>query len=137
MTQVELSVPLQRPAMHLSSYPIIQCTTPTSDDKAKANREAMLELIQQLGDNLQWATGQGKAKYQIQHTVKRGMLLARDRIASVLDEGSPFLELSALAGLGWDDSTPWCVLIAALASAFLNSHAAQAPSLASASSPAC
>lgn len=29
----------------------------------------------------------------------------------VLDEGSPWLELGALSGFGWDDSTPSCVVV--------------------------
>ncbi|KAL8286354.1 hypothetical protein RQP46_004371 [Phenoliferia psychrophenolica] len=65
----------------------------------------MLGLVQELEDNLTWATGQGQGKYQKQH-LGRGMLLARDRIAMILDEGSPFLEICALAGFGWGDSTP-------------------------------
>ena len=103
---VDLEPPAKVPAAHLDSYPILLSTTPTKDDKAKANREAMLALVSELRDNLNWSSGQGKAKYQTQHTISRGMLLARDRIATVLDEGSPFLELCTLAGFGWDDSTP-------------------------------
>lgn len=89
----------------LYSYPVLHLTTPTNDDKALANRAAQLELIQQLQDNLTWATGQGKGKYQAQH-ISRGMMLARDRLTMVLDEGSPWLEIGALSGFEWGDSTP-------------------------------
>ena len=34
---------------------------------------------------------------------KRGQLLPRERVALLLDPGSPFLELSTLAGLGFDN----------------------------------
>ncbi|KAM0754438.1 propionyl-CoA carboxylase beta chain [Meredithblackwellia eburnea MCA 4105] len=90
---------------HLYNYPVLPSTTSTTNDKAQANKTAMLDLVRQLDENLLWATGQGKGKYQKQH-LGRGMLLARDRISMLLDEGSPFLELCALAGFGWDDSTP-------------------------------
>lgn len=38
------------------------------------------------------------------------MMLARDRLTMILDEGSPWLEIGALSGFEWDDSTPSYVL---------------------------
>ena len=41
----------------------------------------------------------GGQKARLKHTA-RGKLLARERIDTLLDQGSPFLELSTLAGKG-------------------------------------
>ena len=69
-------LPAPPPALphHLYAYPLLASTTPTQDAKALANRAAMLELIEELKENLSWATNQGKGKYQAQH-LKRGMML--------------------------------------------------------------
>ncbi len=48
---------------------------------------------------------QGREKH-IQKARAQGKLLARERIAYLLDEGSPFLELLPLAGLGSTTSSP-------------------------------
>jgi len=49
----------------------------------------------------------GGTKAVERHT-SRGKLTARDRVSTLLDAGSPFLELSALAGWGLygDDAVP-------------------------------
>jgi len=54
----------------------------------------------------------GGAKYQERH-VARGKLLPRERINQLLDEGSPFLELSQLAAYGvYEDDVPAAGIIA-------------------------
>ena len=53
----------------------------------------------------------GGAKAREKHTA-RGKLLPRERIRALLDPGSPFLELSALAAHGmYDDAAPAAGLI--------------------------
>ena len=65
----------------------------------RANAQAMRGLVDDLKAKLATiAQGGGKAARQ-RHTA-RGKLLVRDRIATLIDPGAPFLELSALAAHG-------------------------------------
>jgi len=57
------------------------------------------ELVEELNQRLSVVRRGGSDKARERHT-SRGKLLARDRVDTVLDPGSPFLELSALAGYG-------------------------------------
>ena len=59
----------------------------------------MTELVDQLRERLTRARQGGSASARAKH-VQRGKLLVRDRIDHLLDPGSPFLELSALAAYG-------------------------------------
>jgi len=68
---------------------------PRSQEFAE-NRAAMLPLVDDLRATLRRNAGGGSAAARDKH-VKAGKLLARERIAGLLDAGSPFLELSALA----------------------------------------
>jgi 3-methylcrotonyl-CoA carboxylase beta subunit len=63
------------------------------------NRAAMLPLVEDLRATLRRSAAGGSAAARDKHT-KAGKLLARDRISRLLDPGSPFLELSALAAHG-------------------------------------
>jgi acetyl-CoA carboxylase carboxyltransferase component len=63
------------------------------------NRDAMLEKLAELEAEHAKATAGGGAKYLERHR-KRGKLLARERIELLIDEDSPFLELSPLAAWG-------------------------------------
>ena len=64
-----------------------------------ANREAMLRKLAEIGAEHAKAIGGGGEKYVERHR-KRGKLLARERIELLIDEDSPFLELSPLAAWG-------------------------------------
>jgi 3-methylcrotonyl-CoA carboxylase beta subunit len=64
-----------------------------------ANRAAMLPLVVDLKATLQRNAIGGSAVARDKHQ-KSGKLLARERIGVLLDPGSPFLELSALAAQG-------------------------------------
>jgi 3-methylcrotonyl-CoA carboxylase beta subunit len=64
-----------------------------------ANRAAMQPLVDDLRATLQRNAAGGSAAARHKHT-KSGKLLARERISALLDPGSPFLELSALAAQG-------------------------------------
>ena len=62
----------------------------------KANKAAMESLVSDLKEKLM-AVEQGGGSKSCERHVGRGKLLPRDRINHLLDAGSPFLELSALA----------------------------------------
>jgi acetyl-CoA carboxylase carboxyltransferase component len=71
-----------------------------------ANREAMLERLADLDAQHAVAVAGGGEKYVDRHHA-RGKLTARERIELLLDPGSAFLELSALAANGlYDDEAP-------------------------------
>ena len=61
------------------------------------NAKAMEALISRLNINIARACEGGGLK-AIERNAARGKLLPRQRIAALLDPGSPFLELSQLAG---------------------------------------
>ena len=83
-------------------------------DEFKKNHEEMLALVQELQQRLKEdALYQGRPK-DIERHLKRGQLLARDRVELVLDEDSPFLELMPLAGYGQDNSTTGGSIVAGL-----------------------
>jgi 3-methylcrotonyl-CoA carboxylase beta subunit len=63
------------------------------------NRAAMEPLVEDLKAVLRHNAAGGSAAARRKHT-QAGKLLARERIATLLDAGSPFLELSALAAHG-------------------------------------
>ncbi|MBO6825303.1 MAG: acyl-CoA carboxylase subunit beta [Sneathiella sp.] len=81
--------------------PVIQSEIDTSSENFNANREIMLERIEQfraLEQRVRDTSNSKKEKFE-----KRGQLLPRERIALLLDKGAPFLQLSTLAGLGMHD----------------------------------
>jgi acetyl-CoA carboxylase carboxyltransferase component len=72
------------------------------DAAHEANRAAMLDLLATIGQAHQQVLAGGGERYVTRHR-ERGRLLVRERIDLLLDVGSPFLELSPLAGWGTDD----------------------------------
>src|SRR5580704_13980681 len=73
----------------------------TASDGFRANRAAMLALVDEfraLEDKVRRTSNAKKEQFK-----QRGQLLPRERVALLLDKGSPFLELSTLAGLGMHD----------------------------------
>ena len=78
----------------------------TSADYAD-NRSAMLAQVTALREKLDTVRAGGGPDACARHSA-RGKLLARERIDTLLDPGSPFLELSALAGDGQYDSQAPC-----------------------------
>jgi acetyl-CoA carboxylase carboxyltransferase component len=66
------------------------------------NKAAMLALLNEVTE-LQDKVVQGGGDRYVQRHRERGKLLPRERIDLLLDEDSPFLELSPLAGYGTDD----------------------------------
>lgn len=73
--------------------------------ESQENARQWASLLELLGQHHQAALFQGREKH-IQKARAQGKFLARERIAYLLDEGSPFLELLPLAGLGGTTSSP-------------------------------
>ncbi|MFF1610155.1 carboxyl transferase domain-containing protein [Amycolatopsis sp. NPDC058278] len=82
-------------------------TTAAPDSEAYArNATSHAELVEDLRKRLASARLGGPEKARTRH-VERGKLLPRDRVDTLLDPGSPFLELSPLAANGlYDDEAP-------------------------------
>src|SRR5438874_466496 len=77
-----------------------------TDATFTSNRRRMEQLVAELRERLSRAREGGGAKYLDRHR-EQGKLPVRDRIARLLDRGSPFLELSPLAAFGlYDDEAP-------------------------------
>jgi 3-methylcrotonyl-CoA carboxylase beta subunit len=70
-----------------------------------ANAEAMAALVADLNEQLA-ASRDGASVESRERHAGRGKMLARDRVDSLLDPQTPFLELSALAGLGMYGDEP-------------------------------
>ncbi|WP_454743548.1 acyl-CoA carboxylase subunit beta [Cupriavidus necator] len=68
-------------------------------DTYKQNAADYENLIGRLRERQQWALAGGGEKLRARH-IERGKVPVRDRIDLLLDPGSPFLELSALAAWG-------------------------------------
>src|SRR6201998_3932596 len=83
---------------------IIENTIATTSAAFKANRDGMLALIARVRGLEERTRGASSAAKERFH--KRGQLLPRERVALVLDPGSPFLELSTLAGYMFDVPDP-------------------------------
>jgi 3-methylcrotonyl-CoA carboxylase beta subunit len=74
------------------------------------NTAAQLALVEELKERLDRCS-RGPDASRERH-VQRGKLLPRDRVDTLLDLGSPFLELSALAAFGiYDDEAPGAGII--------------------------
>ncbi len=81
--------------------PAIDSRIDPASEGFRANRAAMLALIEAfraLEEQVRKTSNAKKGQF-----AKRGQLLPRERVALLLDRGSPFLELSTLAGLGMHD----------------------------------
>jgi 3-methylcrotonyl-CoA carboxylase beta subunit/propionyl-CoA carboxylase len=72
----------------------------------KTNHARMTALVEELRARLDMARQGGGEKYLQRHR-EQGKLPARERIEKLVDDGSPFLELSPLAAWGlYDDDAP-------------------------------
>jgi len=91
--------------------PVLQTRLNPRSAEFAANAQAMQALVADLRARLaQVAQGGGEAA-RAKHTA-RGKLLPRERVAALLDPGSPFLEIAPLAALGlYDDAAPGAGLI--------------------------
>src|SRR5258708_39534364 len=71
----------------------------------RANYAAMSAAVDRLRIEMKRSTEGGGEKY-VQRHLERGKLLPRERVEMLLDEGSYFLEIAPLAGIGMDDEIP-------------------------------
>lgn len=76
---------------------VINTSVNRNSAEFKENDVQMRNLVQDLNAVTDVIKDGGDAKARARHT-SRNKLLARDRIGTLLDHGSPFLELSQLAG---------------------------------------
>lgn len=78
----------------------------TGSQEFKDNQSAMQQLVEGLHEKIREMSSGGDEKAQTRH-LKHGKLLPRERLQQLLDPGSPFLELSALAAYQvYDDLLP-------------------------------
>jgi acetyl-CoA carboxylase carboxyltransferase component len=73
----------------------------TNSESFRGNREAVVALLQEMEAQLALARA-GGGERSVERLRKRGKMLVRERIELLLDQDSPFLELSPLAGWGTD-----------------------------------
>ncbi|MEQ5842396.1 methylcrotonoyl-CoA carboxylase [Paraburkholderia acidicola] len=86
--------------------PIIETRLNPRSDDFRANAAALEALVADLRAKVDKLALGGGAAARDKH-VSRGKLLPRDRIAQLLDPGTPFLELSQLAAYGmYNDDAP-------------------------------
>jgi len=90
----------------VTSAPVLASTADPASVGGRANAAAMSTLVDELRQQLATAALGGPERSRQRH-VDRGKLLPRERVATLLDRGSPFLELSPLAAHGmYDDDAP-------------------------------
>lgn len=86
--------------------PVLKSTLDTAGAAYAANARAMAELVEELRAKTAQASLGGPERSRERH-VARGKLLPRDRVEKLLDPGTPFLEIGALAANGmYDDEAP-------------------------------
>src|SRR5580765_5777350 len=83
----------------------------TDSPEFTANHDTMTALVAQLRERIAQAREGGGPRYLQRHR-EQGKLPARERIERLLDEGSPFLELSPLAAWEmYDNDAPGAGII--------------------------
>lgn len=86
--------------------PILQSKVNKRADEFIQNDASMTDAVNDLRKKVTLIEQGGGVKYQERH-LSRGKLLPRDRVNALIDEGSPFLELSQLAAYEvYDDNVP-------------------------------
>jgi acetyl-CoA carboxylase carboxyltransferase component len=83
----------------------------TAESETQANRAAMQELVADLRSRLD-TVKKGGGEAAVRRHKDRGKMFVRERIDTVLDPDTPFLEFSALAANGmYDDEAPCAGLV--------------------------
>jgi 3-methylcrotonyl-CoA carboxylase beta subunit len=94
--------------------PVIQSQLSTASDAFRANTERMRELVNDISVRAATVERGGSEESRQRH-VSRGKLLPRDRLAQLLDPGSPFLEVGQFAAYGmYDDNIAAAGMIAGI-----------------------
>ncbi|WP_138422856.1 carboxyl transferase domain-containing protein [Maritimibacter alexandrii] len=92
----------------------LQTQAMTGSESFQANRAAHLEMLGTVADAAALAAAGGGDKARERH-LSRGKMLPRDRVANLLDAGSPFLEVGATAAHGmYDGAAPAAGVIAGI-----------------------
>ncbi|MAM61696.1 carboxyl transferase domain-containing protein [Maritimibacter sp. UBA3975] len=90
----------------------LQSQAMTGSESFQANRSAHLEMLGTVAEAAGQAAAGGGAKARERH-LSRGKMLPRERVANLLDAGSPFLEVGATAAHGlYDGAAPAAGVIA-------------------------
>ncbi|WP_172293735.1 carboxyl transferase domain-containing protein [Pseudoruegeria sp. HB172150] len=85
-----------------------------ASEEARANRAAHLAALEQVAEAARLAAEGGGTRARDRH-LSRGKMLPRERVANLLDAGSPFLEVGATAAHGmYDDAAPCAGVIAGI-----------------------
>ena len=82
---------------------VLRSTVDPASDKFRSNEAVMRALVDDLARRHASVQEGGPANARERH-LQRGKMLPRERVAALVDEGSPFLELSALAADGLYDA---------------------------------
>lgn len=82
---------------HAEAISIIPTTVDTSSTDFKENKRSMEEATANLIE-LHTKIAQGGSQKAREKHISRGKMLVRDRISALVDPGTPFLELSQMAG---------------------------------------
>ncbi len=93
----------------LRAMPVLRSRLDPAAPETRANHDAMAALVAELRDRQATVArhGAGGDDRSIARHRERGKLPVRERIDRLVDPGSPFLELSALAANGlYDDDAP-------------------------------
>jgi acetyl-CoA carboxylase carboxyltransferase component len=94
---------------------ILESRIDPSDPTFKTNQHRMQQLVTELRERTERARQGGGPKYLQRHR-DQGKLPVRERIDRLIDPGSPFLELSALAATDvYDDEAPSAGLVTGIA----------------------
>ncbi|MGV9356228.1 carboxyl transferase domain-containing protein, partial [Streptomyces misionensis] len=98
----------------MQEAPELRSAADPASEAWRANEEAHLALVEELRGKLAAAALGGGERARARHTA-RGKLLPRDRVDTLLDPGSPFLELAPLAAEGmYDGQAPAAGVIAGI-----------------------
>jgi acetyl-CoA carboxylase carboxyltransferase component len=81
--------------------PVLVSSVDALSEEHQTNRAALERLLAEHEEQLALAVAGGGERYAARHR-RRGKLLVRERIALLLDQDAPFLELSPLAAWGTD-----------------------------------
>ena len=82
---------------------VIKSQIKTSSEEFRQNDEANRALNEDLSEKLEAIRKGGSETSHLRHR-DQGKLFVRDRIALLIDEGTPFLEICALAGYEFYDA---------------------------------
>ncbi len=94
--------------------PVIQSKINSNSDEFKANQSSMQTLVNALRSTIANIKLGGGESSQARHK-SRGKLLVRERIATLIDEGSPFLEIGQLAAYQvYEEDVPCAGVVAGI-----------------------